>query len=424
MHMKIFKFISKVEFVILVVIIVIGYYYISIENKMNPIFSLSVDEGLWIRRSYNYIIFLKSFDFISALQTIHPGITVMFFSGISLHIADYLFGVDDFYKNYFLDLYKIAFSVPIIMFMIAFSFTFYKILRKLKFNAIISYVILIFFSIKVFYLINTTPTDKYLAMSLLLSLGALLIYVNDGYKNRKYLYLASFFAAFAILSKLSGLILIPYSIFILFYYFRVIDKNYTKVIKDSLRYVIFFIFSAILIFPGFLFNPFDSVNKILNTGNNMLVSGLGSTEIHFTVSQKIVEYLKFFSIGGYNALVTGFLIVFIIFFAFKYFKRGLKNDYSEQNLYYKNILILFLFAFIYFIYVIFFASHIYYRYLIPSFMIFDIGAAIAFYEIVKWYKNKFALKSNINKIAVQFIIIFYIFQLFQLYLISQFVVLV
>ncbi|MCK4891367.1 MAG: hypothetical protein KAS78_01735, partial [Candidatus Pacebacteria bacterium] len=254
--MKIFKFISKVEFVILVVIIVIGYYYISIENKMNPIFSLSVDEGLWIRRSYNYIIFLKSFDFISALQTIHPGITVMFFSGISLHIADYLFGVDDFYKNYFLDLYKIAFSVPIIMFMIAFSFTFYKILRKLKFNAIISYVILIFFSIKVFYLINTTPTDKYLAMSLLLSLGALLIYVNDGYKNRKYLYLASFFAAFAILSKLSGLILIPYSIFILFYYFRVIDKNYTKVIEDSLRYVIFFIFSAIL-------TPPDVVTQIM-----------------------------------------------------------------------------------------------------------------------------------------------------------------
>lgn len=422
MHMKIFKFISKIEFVILAVIIIIGYYYILIENKMNPIFSLSVDEGLWIRRSYNYIIFLKSFDFISALQTIHPGITVMFFSGISLHIADYLFGVNDFYKNYFLDLYKTAFSVPIIMFMIMFFFTFYKILRKLKFNAIISYVILIFFSIKVFYIINTTPTDKYLAMSLLSSLGLLLIYVNKGYKNRKYLYLASFFAAFATLSKLSGLILVPYSIFILFYYSSVIEKKYSKVIKDSFRYIIFFIFSAMLIFPGFLFNPFGSVNKILNIGNNVLVSGLGNTEVHFTISQKITTYLGLFLNGSYNPFVTGFLMVFIIFFAYKYLKQGLKNDYSEKNLYYKNILILVLFAVIYFIYVIFFANYIYYRYLIPSLMIFDIIAAIGFYEIVKWYKNKFALKLNINKIAVQFIIIFYIFQFFQLYLISQFVV--
>ncbi|MEA2098241.1 MAG: hypothetical protein U9P70_04200 [Patescibacteria group bacterium] len=422
--MKIFKSILKIESVILIAIAVIGYFYISIENEMNPIFNFSVDEGLWIRRSYNYIIFLKSFDFVSALQTIHPGITVMLFSGISLHFVDYLFGINDFYKNYFSDLYKISFSAPIIMFMIVFFFTFYKILRKLKFNYIISYIILIFFSIKVFYITNTTPTDKYLSMSLLLSFGLLLIYVNKGYKNRKYLYLASFFAAFAILSKMSGFILLPYSIFILFYYSALTEKNYYKIIGDSFKYLMFFVLSAVLIFPGFLFSPFSSVNKILNTGNNFLVSGLGSSEVHFTVSQKIVEYFGFFLIGGYNAIITGFLMVFIIFFAPKYFKRGLKNDYSEQNLYYKNILILFSFALIYFIFVIFFASSIFYRYLTPSLMIFDIVAAIGFYEIIKWYKNKFASKSNINKIAVQFIIIFYIFQFFQLYLISQFVVLI
>lgn len=402
--------IFRSDFFILTLILFFGSLYITTENSINPALTINVDEGLWIARSYNYINSVENFDFTGGIQTVHPGITVMALSGIFVHnMADCLSGLD-FYDSFNIYSYHLAFNIPIVLVLIFFFFSFYYILRKLKFEKILSFFVLALFSVNLFYVLGSTPVDKFSAISILLSLSLLLVYTNGKFSFKKYLILSSFFAGFAVLSKLSALILVPFSLFVLLYFSSLNARGYKGSIKDFIFYLLIFFFSLFFIFPGFIFDPVGSVGAIIGASNNVLVSGLGETAQMFSFYDKISFYLSFFTIGAFTPMATGFLLVFIIFSAKRILWRGLKSDFSEKNLFHKNILILFIFGLVYFFYAIFLTNFLFYRYMLPLFLILDIGAALGFCEIILRYRSKYKVFENINITALKLAAIFYFFQ--------------
>jgi len=414
--------ILKSDFIILILILFLGVFYIAIESGINPANTLNIDEKIWIPRSYKYLEAIKNFDFKAGITTVHPGITVMLLGGISLALSDHFLGAGAFYHSSFANLYIFALDIPIIAAELSFFFSFYFVLRKMKFNKILSFLVLILISVNSFYALETTPVDKFAAISILLSLSFLLVYVNGKFFDRKYLFLSSFFAAFGILSKLSALILIPFSLFILLYFSSLNSHKRKGAIRDFLLYLFYLLVFSVLIFPGFLLDPLGSIRKITGSFNNSLVSGWGKPlEVH-SFFEKLQFHLGFFANGGFDPLATGFFLFFLIFLLRNFARKGILGEFCEENLFYKNLVVLLAFGLVYFLYAAYFSSLLFYRYMLPAFIIFDIGAAIGFYCIILWCKDKFFPKKSVEAVALRLVIAFYVFQFAQLLLIYNFAV--
>ena len=414
---------KKKDFYILLVVFFLGLCLFLIEEKFNPSFYLNIDEKLWLFRSQNYLNAMKNFDFLAGLQTIHPGITVMALSAFSIYLADLFFHFLNFSKFSFEPIHLFAFNIPIILLIIAFFFSSYYLLRKAHFNKILSFFVILFFSSNVYYITSSTPVDKFVAISILLSLLFLIVYVNQKFKLKKYLFLAAFFSAFGILSKLSALILIPFSLFILLYYYPLNDRKIKGALKDFAVYILFLFGSLCLIFPPFLLSPLESVSKIIGSGNNVLVRGLESAPIIApSLYERLFSYIWFWQSAIFTPLATIFFLFFLIFCLKDLLRKGLKSDFSENNLFYKNVLVLFLFGIVYFFYIVIFANLIFYRYLIPLALILNIGSAMGLYKIILLYKNRFEPLKKLSYISLKFVILFYLFKVFQLILIYNFVV--
>ena len=410
----IIKFVNKDVF-ILSLILIIGVVIMTVHGEISQEMNINSDENLWVLRSFRFVESLRNLDFISALQTVHPGITVMGISGIFVYLTHNLFSDLVFYDSFKADIYSTAFNIPIIISIIIFYFLLYFVLRKLNFNRTITFFVLIFYSINTTYIYNSTPVDKLSVMSLILSLLFLIIYVNERYEINKYLLLSSFFAAFGVLTKFSVLILIPFSFFILIYYSSLCPTKYVGAIKKYILYIIYFIFSIIIIFPGFLFFPTESINKIINTGNSVLIAGFNEPEVTYSYAEKITTYSKFFLNSWTNPFVFGLIIIFFILFFLRLAKKEIVKDNIFNNLYYKNIYTLLLFCVIYFFYIPLFTNFIYYRYMMPVFLILDIMAAVALYHVILVYNKRFLKSKSIKGLTLATLVIFYLFQFIYQY---------
>ena len=413
---------KKNDFYFLLILFFLGLCLFLIEEKINPSVFLNVDEKLWLYRSLNYLNAVKSFDFLAGLQTIHPGITVMSLSAFFIYLADLFFHFLNFSKFSFEMIHLFAFDIPIVLLIIVFFFSFYYLLRKARFNKILSFFVILFFSSNVCYITSSSPVDKFVTISILFSLFFLIIYVNQKFKPKKYLFLAAFFSAFGILSKLSALILIPFSLFILLYYFSLNDKKVKGALRDFAVYILFLLGSLCLIFPAFLLSPSESISRIIGSGNNVLVHGLESaSSIIPSFYERLFSYIWFWQSALFTPMATVFFIVFIVFCLKDLLRKGLKSDFSENNLFHKNVLVLLLFGIIYFFYIVVFANLTFYRYLIPLALILNIGSAIGLYKIVLLYKDRFEPLKKLNYIALKFVVLFYLVKVFQLILIYNFI---
>ena len=413
---------KKNDLYLLLGIFFLGFCLFLIEEKINPSVFLNVDEKLWLYRSLNYLDAARDFDLLAGLQTIHPGITVMSLSAFFIYLIDPFFHFLNFSKFSFEAIHLFSFNIPIVLLIVVFFFSFYYLLRKAHFNRILSFFVILFFSSNVNYITSSSPVDKFVTISILFSLLFLIIYVNQKFKPKKYLFLAAFFSAFGILSKLSALILIPFSFFILLYYFPLNDKKIKGALKDFAVYILFLFSSLCLIFPPFLLSPLESISKIVGSGNNVLVRGLESVSVATPLLyERLFSYIWFWQSSLFTPLATIFFIAFIVFCLKDLLRKGLKSDFSENNLFYKNVLVLFLFGIIYFFYIVIFANLIFYRYLIPLALILNIGSAIGLYKIVLLYKDKFEPFKKLNFVALKFVVLFYLIKVFQLILIYNFV---
>ena len=404
------------EFFYLVFLFGLCFLLFKIEGKLNPSDFLNVDERLWIYRSQIYIENFINYNFVGGLQTIHPGITVMALSGLSIYIYTlYADTINGPMLLYF-------FNIPIIVYISLFFFILYFLLRKLKFDKSLSLLAVILIFSNSYYITSSSPVDKFSTMSILLSLLFLIVYVNKNYEFKKYLFLSSFFTSFAILSKLSALIVIPFSLFVLLYYSQLNYKKIRGAFNDYFYYLFYILIIALILFPGFIFNPILSLQKIFSRDNNVLISGTETERIAIpSLYEKMYKYLFIWESSIIAPVTLIFFILFLIFCFRKILLYGLNSKISSENIFYKNIFILLLFSIIYFMFITYFASLIFYRYMMLSAMIIDICAAIGIYKMLLFYKEKISSKFTINNLAVKFIVVFFLYKVLYLIMLNNFV---
>ena len=328
--------------------------------------SYEMDAGRWDVRSDKFIKDLLVGKFIGTYQTYHPGVTVMWLTGISKKILYVLFELKNGYSVtlndgivysewFFVTNFIIKFPLVLtISLTLAFmSYLLYKMRLDLKFVLLFS----IFLSLEPFFLgisrfYHLTGLETAFGFAVIISL----IYYYHS-KNKLYFVLTSLFLALSMLTKLSGFVLFPFLGLLLFLmelkaseivpkkfvnsfsnkstWFKLLNIIYRSIAKYVLLLLIAFIF-FIALWPAIWVRPLYVLENIYSSGVGD--HAFGDKPAPSLTSNKYLYY--------YEMLFTRSLgLTFLAFFAsiFFIFKEKSKNI---KLIYYINFAFVIYFAYI------------------------------------------------------------------------------
>ena len=394
------------EFVIVLFIILSGFIMTAV-FKLNNFFTFpNLDEMFWHQRSSIFWDKMLSMDFSGLIQSAQPGITVYWFTGFMMKFVDFdfsdvtrriaeknalglsfnsLMNANDHTVYSAYETISFAFNAPLFLLLVIFYISFYYLLKKLGFNKIIAFFSLLFLTTNIFITYWTTPSDKMLYIFITLSFLTFLVYISDRNKGKKYLFASAILGAWAVLSKLTALFLLPFFVLVSIFYLWPLSKEKIKfIIKDCFYWGLIFIFICIIFLPTIITNP-EEITKLVFGSNS--IEGDHNVRNYFS---SLSDYSKIFipAICGNPGMPLFFLAYFILKSKKKY-----KNIFATLPKKHLQTIIAYLVLFI--IMVILLSENRDARFMFPSFVIMNIIAATGLYGAIEIVKKKIKLPNFI-----------------------------
>ncbi len=435
------------DFFNILAIVFVGVVFLLFFKIKHSMTFPNLDEFLWMYRSRFFMDRVLDLDFANLIQSYHPGIMVMWASGPFMEIINYDFNsivrfieslndsgagyniINDQNQELYNNFKSISFlfNIPIFTVIFLFIFSLYYLLRKLAFGrwAIIFSLLLI--ATTPYYIYFTTPTDKFVGIFSTLSILSLLVYAkNKGAK--KFLILSAIFSAWAAITKMSALFLIPFSFFALAVYglklahlrspapklrswapemllkflrdkfifiLAIFKFPFKNIIKDFLLWLVVFFLTSVIFFPTIFANPRAIIGLITKESSERIITENHS--ILFTPNVALAYLSDSFALS-FN------LFAIIIFFGFLFLLiKNIFRKISVNN----EILLLYFYCFSFFAFIVLFSKTYSFRYLVPVLIIFQILAGYGIYEFANIFieKNKITDKKLIYLWAIIFILI-------------------
>ena len=420
------------EFVSVLVVIFSGFMIVSLFKINNFWTFASLDEMLWHFRSRIFWDKMAVLDFSGLIQSAQPGITVYWFTGFLMKFIDFDFcdvqrriteaqanGLDfnevtnannlETYRVY--ETISFAFNVPLFILMVIFFISFYYLLRKLKFNQVISIFSLFFLSTSICLHYWITPSDKMLNIFLTLSFLTILVHLSTR-KDKKYLALSAVFGSLAVLSKLSGLFIIPF-IALLFVYYRwpLNKKKIIIIIKNLLLWLFIFILTSIIFLPTIITNP-SEVLALFTNSNHIFEQNYSISNY---ANKVIFDYTTLLSLAimGYMTQVS-----FLSFLSFLSLKLSKKYRSVFDTLPKKHINAIMAYTVLFVFMVVVVSKNHELRFMSPVFVIINIISAIGLYGAVEILLSRTKIAEKFKPLF--YVSIYFIAMIFQtLYIISS-----
>ena len=413
------------EFVIVLFIILSGFITTAV-FKINNFFTfLSLDEMLWHSRSNIFWEKMLSLDFSGLIQSAQPGITVYWFTGFMMKFINFDFSdvskriaekealgmnfndvmnVNDYAVYNAYETISFAFNTPLFLLLVIFYISFYYLLRKLGFNKIIAYFSLLFLTTNIFITYWTTPSDKMLYIFMTLSFLTFLVYISNRNKAKKYLFASAILGAWAVLSKLTALFLLPFFVLTSIFYVWSLNKEKIKLmIKDCFYWGLIFIFICVIFLPTIITNPEEVSELVFGTNT------IGENYSARNYFGSLFEYSKTFipAICGSPGAPLFFIAYFVLRSKKKY--RDIFAALPKKHL---QIIVVYLILFI--IMIILLSKNRDARFMFPSFIIMNIIAATGLYGVTEIAKKKIKLPNYIYPmIAIALILSQFLAMTFQ-----------
>ena len=450
------------EFPAALFIILTGALLSYFFKTIHQITFVSPDELLWMLRSNIFMERFLNGDFSGLIQSSQPGVMVMWLVGPAMYLSQFNFELitnllDDLNQAgipynvinsndsvYYQPYQKLSFlfNLPLLAVLFIFTLCFYFSLRKLKFSKIKSLTALSFLaSSSCYFLFFVTPADKLLTVFMTLSLFGLLIYCDKNHGNscqsflpreglgvgfsanlthlqplpkmrllilnrKKFLIASAVLAAWAALTKLSALFLLPFSLLVLIIYKY---KNVRSIIKDYSLWIIIFLITSVIFLPTIITNSETAINLLLNNTQDRLI--INSPNIDnsspFLFIAIILTYLSDSSLISLGPLALICLTMFFIFTLVKVSLRAERGNFVAitqrarlQNYFTfyrnsKNIFVLILYLFLFFIFITLFSKTYSFRYLAPLFPIIYLLAGIGLVNLVDLIIKKFHIPKKL-----------------------------
>ena len=413
------------EFIILLVIILSGFITSAVFKLNNFNTFPNLDEMLWYPRSRIFWDKMCEFDFSGLVQSLQPGVTVYWFTGFLMKFIDFDFadvgrriaekeaeGLDfnavvntndaAVYEVY--SAASFAFNVPLLLLTAVFFILLYYLLRKLKFNKIVSTFSVFFVATNYFFVYWNTPSDKMLNFFLVLSFLTFLVYVGSvgnrhayslrlQLSKRKFLILSAVFGAWAVLSKISAMFILPFYFLTFIFYAWPLDKQKIKLIaRDYLIWIAVFIFVCIVFLPSIIVNPSEVSHLFFNSGDNSIVNQNYSGEGY------VSGLSNYFTLLVNVTFMSPAVFYFLIIFLFLKFKKKYKYLFSSLPKKHLKTITAFILLFILMVTVL--CSNHDTRFMSPAFMLVNIFSAIGVYALIKILREKFKFPKNIYLVAI------------------------
>jgi len=430
------------EFVILLVIILSGFITTAVFKLNNFNTFPNLDEMLWYPRSMTFWNKMCEFDFSGLVQSLQPGVTVYWFTGFLIKFIDFDFkdvgrriaekeaeGLDfnaivnandtAMYETY--NAASFAFNVPLLLLTAIFFILLYYLLKKLKFNKIVSFFSVFFIATNYFFVYWNTPSDKMLNFFLVLSFLMFLVYIditgNENFRfpqnrysiiraisKRKYLIASAIFGAWAALSKISAMFILPFYFLTFIFYAWPLDKQKIKlIIKDYLIWIVVFIFTCVIFLPSIIVNPNEVSNLFFNNNGSSVVNQNYSGEGY--ISGLSDYFILLVNVALMSPAVI-YLIIIFLFFRFKKKYRYLFNSFPKKH---AKTIGAFILLFILMVTIL--CSNHDTRFMSPAFMLANIFAAAGFYAIVEIVRKKFKFSKAVYFVAA---LVLFLSQLFTI----------
>jgi len=393
------------EFVLLETVILSGLVTSAVFKLSNFKTFPNLDEMLWHPRSRIFSDKMMAWDFSGLVQSAQPGITVYWFTGFLMKYINFDFGfLGRMIKDYAVqgqdwniivnandpaiyELYKtisFAFNFPLIFLTVVFYILFYYLLKKLGFNRIVSLFSVLLVADNVFFVYWNTPSDKMIDMFLVLSFLTFLVYVT-GKGGRKYFFLSSVLAAWAVLSKLSALSIIPFYFIVSIIYSVPLDKNkLISVIKDYFIWAAVFIIICIIFLPSIVVHPAE----VYGLFHNPSVFERNYSAMGYAVRLKDYSWI-FFNVMMLYPIAWFSLAIYVILSL----KKKYKDKFSVLPM--QNIKIMSVFI-LYFAAVVMIASQNHdTRFMSPVFILASIISASGIYVAAEIIKEKMKFSESI-----------------------------
>ena len=435
---------------VITAIIFVGVLFLSYFKIKHSVGFINLDELLWMFRSRFFMDNLLSLNFSGLIQSAQPGIMVTWMTGPFMKIIDYDFHlISNFIDNlnnsggYNIINYQnqklhsqyreisFLFNVPILSLVFVFIFSVFYLLKKLDLSrwAIIFSLLLI--TTTPYYIYFTTPTDKLVGIFSVLSILCLLVCVSKK-GGRKFLALSAILCSWAVLSKLSALFLIPFSLFILVFYksknIRMprwslsaensnescacssqssaerLRRGGLNIIKNYLIWLAFFSTTTIIFLPTIITDPNSVLDLFVKQGSHRFIAQdiVQNQSYDFFSNFKIIEVIATYLSDSFLLSFNLFIIIIFIAFLCLLFQKT-----KSKTIINREVVILSIYFFTFFIFVASFSKTYSFRYLVPILIIFQIIAGIGLYEFANIFieRNKIKNKSIVYFWAIAFILI-------------------
>lgn len=340
------------------------------------------DSSLWDSRSEAFYEALSEKDFKSTYQSYHPGVTVMWLATLgkttyykAFQLKNGFSVVKDTRKVYPENFYQKAFFVKLpLVFLISVLLTVsvYLLSIHLKSRSLML-VFSLLLSLEPFFL----GVTRHLHLTgLLSSVFFLVISIQVCYftpKKRYPPFIIGVVSAFAVLIKISFIIIFPFLVGLYFYKYRKFDKYFIYVL---LKAFIGFLVTILLLWPALWVEPLYVVNKLFTTGvvENVVE---GSSSAHL-FTNKLFYIEEFF--------VRQTILVSSLFLSSFYFYK------KEKKKSIKEVLRIFYFFIAYYVIIMSIPTKLNDRYfvVIMPFIIFcSTYALLKFYMLLKSRAVKF-----------------------------------
>ena len=394
---------KKVEEFIIVLFIILSGFMTTAIFKINNFFTFpNLDEMFWHYRANVFWEKMLNLDFSGLIQSSQPGITVHWFTGFMMNFINFDFNditrriaeknalgmnfndvmnVNDYAVYSAYETISFAFNAPLFLLLVIFYISFYYLLRKLGFNKIIAFFSLLFLTTNIFITYWTTPSDKMLFIFITLSFLTFLVYVSNRNKAKKYLFASAILGAWAVLSKLTALFLLPFFILVSIFYLWPLNKEKIKlIIKDCFYWALIFVPVCVIFLPTIITNPGEVYNLFFHTG---VIESNHSAHNYFS------------NLSGYSEILIpaicgspGMPLSFLAFFILKS-KKKYKNIFTTLPKKHLQAIIAYLILFI--IMVILLSKNRDARFMFPAFVMMNIIAAVGLYGIIEVIKKKIKL---------------------------------
>lgn len=414
---KIFKLSSNYVFILSILVLLLTAFFLYFDISGD---SINNDAQFWYERTQNFIKAVKEKDWENTFQNPKPGVTVMWLSGLSLdiflntyervfHFRPFIFTYDTFHLVHF------SVIAPLVSVILLSLILFLMLGKKLFDEKIVLYsLMLLCFQPFFIGLSHNFHADAILTAFMFLSFLFAMYFLS---KENKIIFiiLSGVFAALALLSKSSGIFLIPYIglMFLIDYSFsrkftksnksiksEDFNKNISFYIKNYIIWFFFLCLTFYTLFPAMWIYPKAVLSWIfIDEGLSLVTEGRDGINPFWYYIEPLFRVLT-------PLIQASFFLG--IFFIFRNFKK-----YSKIEK--KHILLVLSFIF-FFILQMSLAKQKMERYLLPILPFMAIVGGYGLYHLSEILKKYISQKVFILVVFIlNLVFIMYFFPNYLLY---------